>query len=165
MVVGVLSVRAVWWGIWETVVSNKGAYAELVRDFWNIAWGTANEMWRALVMCLMQVMILGAVAVACCVRASMIVSVLVFFTTFVGGQFVERIAKASSEAGTSLGRLLGTVMSAVIPDLQSLNFSQEVGGEKLISLAVMGWGGLYTCLYASAAIIVALMLFRNREVL
>lgn len=154
----------VWWGMYTSVTDYQGAYPELKQNFMAIAWRAANEMWRGMVMCLLQVLVLAGVAVACCVRAPMIISVVIFFMMFVAGHFVGRLARAARELG-GLGARAVLVLSSLIADLEGLNFSQEVGMGRLISPAVMGWGLLYTGVYATAAVLVGLVLFRNREVI
>jgi len=138
----------------------------MVRDFWEIAWKAANQMWRAMVFCLLQVLVLGAVAVACCVRAPMIISVVIFFMTFVVGHFVNVLSKAVGRMGTLVGTIAAALVTMLIPDLESLNFSQEVVGvDDMIGISVMGWGLAYTAVYTTAIVLLALLLFRNREVL
>ncbi|HUU42579.1 MAG TPA: hypothetical protein VMX57_02305, partial [Planctomycetota bacterium] len=59
----------------------------------------------------------------------------------------------------------GVALAQVVPDLEVLNFAEEVGVGRLISPAVIAWGALYAALYCAAAVLVALVLFRRREVL
>ena len=96
----------------------------MVRGFWELAWKAADQMWRGMVLCLLQVLALGAVAVACCVRAPMIISVVIFFMTFVVGHFVDVLAKAARGTGGLLGRIAAVLVTVLIPDLESLKFSQ-----------------------------------------
>jgi ABC-type Na+ efflux pump permease subunit len=164
-VLSVSYILVVWWGMYSSIVEYQGIYPELKRNFWAVAWGAADEMWRAMVFCLLQVVVLSAVAVACCVRAPMIISVVTFFVTFILGHFVEPLAKAAERSGTAIGGGVGIVLSALVPDLESLNFSQEIGTGRLIGAGLMGWGVLYATVYASALVLVAVLLFRNREVI
>jgi len=161
----VVYILVVWWGMWVSVTDYQGVYPELKRDFWVLAWHTADQMWRGMVLCLLQTVVLSSVALACCVRLPMIISVVVFFMTFVVGRFVEGLTSAAERSGTALARAAAIILAAVIPDLESLNFSQEVGMGSLISTSVMGWAVLYTVVYATAAVLFALLLFRNREVI
>ena len=64
-----------------------------------------------------------------------------------------------------IGSGAALVLSTLVPDLESLNFSQEIGAGRLIGAGLMGWGGLYAAVYASAIVLVAVLLFRNREVI
>jgi magnesium-transporting ATPase (P-type) len=161
----VVYVLVVWWGMYTSIVEYQGIYPELKRNFWTVAWGAADEMWRGMVFCLLQVLVLSAVAVACCVRAPMIISVVTFFTTFVLGHFVDPLAKAAQKSGTVIGAGAAWLLRGVIPDLESLNFSQEIGTGRLIGPAVMAWGVLYAAVYATAIVLLAFLLFRNREVI
>ena len=164
-VLTVCYILVVWWGMYSSIVEYQGIYPELKRNFWMLAWGAADEMWRAMVFCLLQVVVLSAVAVACCVRAPMIISVVTFFMTFVLGHFAGALAKAAEKGGTVIGSGAALVLSTLVPDLESLNFSQEIGAGRLIGAGLMGWGGLYAAVYASAIVLVAVLLFRNREVI
>ena len=165
-VLTVLYTLLLWWGMWTSIWDYRGIYPEMVRDFWHIAWLAADQMWRAMVLSLLQVLVLEAVAVACCVRAPMIISVVIFFTVFVVGHFAEVLARAARGAGTVLGTAAAWVVTAVIPDLEGLNYSQEVAGvDDLISASVLGWGVAYALVYCAAGVLVALLLFRNREVI
>ena len=162
----VLYTLLVWWGMWASIWDYRGVYPEMVRDFWELAWKAADQMWRAMVLCLLQVLVLQAVAVACCVRAPMIVSVVIFFMAFVVGHFVDVLSKAAEGMGTFIGTIVATLVTAVVPDLESLNFSQEVVGvDDIISGSVMGWGAAYTAVYSAALVLLAVLLFRNREVI
>jgi len=164
-VLTVVYVLVVWWGMYTSIVDYQGIYPELKRNFWAVAWRAADEMWRGMVFCLLQVVVLSAVAVAFCVRAPMIISVVSFFVAFVLGHFVEPLTKAAQKSGTVIGAGASVLLGGVIPDLESLNFSQEVGTGRLISPAVMAWGTLYAAVYAAAAVLLAFLLFRNREVI
>ncbi|HUW56400.1 MAG TPA: hypothetical protein VMZ92_07170, partial [Planctomycetota bacterium] len=155
-----------WWGMWTSIWDYRGIYPEMVRDFSKIAAKAADQMWRGMVLSLLQVLVLSAVAVACCVRAPMIISVVIFFTVFVVGHFVEVLSRAAREAGTVLGGAVAWVLTAVIPDLEGLNYSQEVlGADDLVHTGVLGWGLAYALMYCGAGVLVALLLFRNREVI
>ena len=165
-VLTVLYTLLVWWGMWTSIWDYRGVYPEMVRDFWEIAWKAANQMWRAMVMCLLQVLVLGAVAVACCVRAPMIISVVIFFMTFVVGHFVDVLSRAARGMGTVIGTIGAFLVTILIPDLESLNFSQEVVGvDDIISTSIMGWGLAYTAVYSAAIVLLAVLLFHDREVL
>ena len=157
-------ILVVWWGMYTSIIEYQGIYPELKRNFWALAWGTADEMWRGMVFCMLQVVVLSAVAVACCVRLPMIISTVVFFMTFVFGHFVGLVSKAAVEGGSAIAAGAALV-SALVPDLESLNFSQEIGMGRLIGPAVMGWGALYAAVYATAIVCLAVLLFRNREVI
>jgi hypothetical protein len=155
----------VWWGMWTSITDYQGVYPERKAMFWTLAWQASDEMWRGMVFCLLQVLVLSGVALACCVRAPMIVSVVIFFMAFVLGHFAGDIAGAAQRSGTLIGSLGAVVLAGVIPDLNSLNFSQEAGSGQVISLALVGWGLLYAAGYAAAMVLLALALFRNREVI
>jgi len=160
-----LYILVVWWGMWENVREYQSVYPELKEHFGTIALAAADEMWRGMVMCLLQVLVLGAVAVACCVRAPMIVSVVIFFAFFVAGHFVAAVEKAGAKAGTTLATAGAFLVKALVADQGALSFSQEAGTGRLITAGVMGWGFLYAAVYAAAVLLVAVLLFRNREVI
>jgi len=196
----------VWWGMWTSVVDYQNIYPELKAGYWKIAWETADELWRGMALCLLQVLVLAGVAVACCVRAPMIISVLVFFGTFVLGHMLHGLSKIVDATGSVVGggggalglsmvphpwgvslpagagpmghgigviagrgtgllRSVGVFVGHIIPDLEALNFAQEVGVGRLIRPAVIGWGALYAAIYCTAAVLIAMMLFRRREVI
>ena len=150
VVVTVIYTLIVWWGMWTSATDYAGVQPELMRDFRRLAWSTADEMWRGMLLCMLQVVLLTAIAVACCVRAPMIISVLVFFMAFVAGHLVGGV---------------GWPATWVVPDLEALNFSQEVGVGRVIGLRVLAWALVYTAIYSAVAMTAGLMLFRRREVI
>lgn len=161
----VVYILLVWWGMWVSITDYQGVYPELKRNFWVVAWQAADEMARGMLLSLSQVLVLSSVAVACCVRVSMIISVVIFFLVFVAGHFVAAISAAAARTSTVVGSTVAALVCAVIPDLEALNFSQEIGTQQTISASVMGWGFLYALVYGAAVVLVATLLFRNREVI
>jgi hypothetical protein len=155
----------VWLGVWSSYIEYRGVYPELLKNYWSEAWHIADEMWRGMVMCLFQVIVLASVAVACCVRAPMIVSVVVYFMTFVAGHFARPLEEAARSTGTVAGTVFAWIAAAVLPDLEGLNVAQEIGVGRLISPEVMALGLLYTVVYSAGMVLLAVVLFRNREVL
>jgi ABC-type transport system involved in multi-copper enzyme maturation permease subunit len=156
----VLYILVVWWGMWESISSFEGIYPELKANFWAVAFGAADELWRGMVMCLLQVIVLGAVAVACCVRAPMILSAVIFFSLFVAA--AERAGAGAASGAGAAGAFL---VKLLVVDIGSLSFSLEAAPGRLITGAMMGWGALYAVVYSAAVLLVAVLLFRNREVI
>lgn len=205
-VLTVVYILLVWWGTWTSVTDYENVVPHLKKQFWSIAMGTANEMWRGMFLCLLQVVVLSAVAVACCVRAPMVISVVIFFMMFVLGHLLHGLGEQGATDGEVVAAGAGMVAVGVaapcgparvaaeasplshgvglatkkpprmavsvaragawaIPDLEVLNFSQEVGVGRIISFSVMGWALLYTLIYSMVGVLTALLLFQNREVI
>jgi ABC-type transport system involved in multi-copper enzyme maturation permease subunit len=165
VVMTILYTLVMWWGMWSTFKMFQATDWELMQRFWSEALAVANQMWRAMLLCYLQVLVLAALGVAFCVRAPMVVSVMAFFLVFVLGHFVRPLSEMLRQGGNVVGVGGAWLLRRIIPDLEVLNVSQEVGRNVLISPGYMGLAALFMAIYATAFVMVGVLLFRNREVI
>jgi hypothetical protein len=137
---------------------------EYVPIFWSkFAWPAANELWRGFVMSFLHTMVLAAVAVAVCARLPMVLSVVVYFLVFVVGHLSNGVVHLVGQGGR-IARVMAAGLAVVIPNLETFNVAHEIGlGQKIGGLDMM-LCLLYAATYSAAVLVLAVMLFRRREV-
>jgi len=164
-VLTVLYTLLVWLGMWTTLKEFERVYPELMDQYWQEAAVVANQMWRGMLLCYLQVLVLASLGVAFCVRAPMVVSVMVFFMVFVLGHFVRPLSEMLRRGGSVAGTAGGWLVRHIIPDLDVLNVSQEVGRNVVIESRYITQAVVFMLVYAAAFVMIAVLLFRRREVI
>ncbi len=164
LVVGVSFILLTWLGIYVQLSESANVYPEYLKVFWGkFAWPAANELWRGFVLGFLHTVVLLSVAVAACVRLPMVVGVVVYFTVFVGGHLSEGLVGLVSRGG-GLAKWFGHVLAALLPNLETFNVAHEIGLGQKITMMDMAWCTGYTALYSGAVLLLAILLFRRREV-
>jgi ABC-type transport system involved in multi-copper enzyme maturation permease subunit len=163
-VMSVAFIALTWVGIYGQLVESSNVYPEYLKAFWSdFAWPTANELWRGFVMSFLHSVLLTAVAVAACTRLPMVLSVVVYFAVFVAGHLTNGLVHLAEHGGLAM-RVLAGVVAVVLPNLETFNVAHAIGLGQKIGTADMTWCLLYTVCYSGAAMVLAAVLFRRREV-
>ena len=58
---------------------------------------------------------------------------------------------------------MGIFISAVLPVLEAFNIQAAVAGGREVPFSYMGWALVYCCLYSLVAMLLALILFEDRD--
>jgi len=163
-VMTVLFVPLTWLGMYTHFFDYRNVSPEYLEAFWqDYAWQTADQLSRGFLLSLLHTVTMAAVAVVVCVRLPMVLGVVVYFGVFVAGHLVQGVVRLVQGAG----RVMVTVVEAValaVPNLETFNVAHEVGLGQYIAWSDISACVGYTVVYSAAAVIVAVVLFRRREV-
>ncbi len=110
----------------------------------------------------MEVIVLTAVSVAISTRLPMIPNLVICAAIYVLGHLMPALVAAASKR-FEIPYFVAQLLAAVLPMLDYFNPSTSVTTGKQVPLEYLGWAGLYCLLYTSVAMLLALLLFEDRD--
>ena len=115
-----------------------------------------------LVLALMETIVLVAISVAISTRLPMLPNLLICGTIYTLGHLGPLIVQ-SSAGQLEYVAFIGRLIAVVLPVLDHFNIQAAVAGGVDIPMAYLGWALLYCALYSAAAMLLALILFEDRD--
>ncbi len=115
-----------------------------------------------MLLCYLQVVVLSAISVAVATRLSTVVNISICMSVFILGNMTAWLRIQVTTGGAFLKGAVGT-LATLTPFLQIYNV-QALALGRHIPLDYIGWTLLYTLLYVIAALSLAVLLFRSREI-
>jgi len=161
LVMGVMVLISVWLKAYMEL-KPRGAGPEAMARLAQERWEAVKSVLPGLAMAAMQVTLMSAVAVALAVRLPMAVNAPAVLGLYVLGHLLPRL-RDMTEAATA-GNVFLTGLCWVLPSLQQYNvanaiaFAHPVPWDSYVLPAL-----LYTVFYGLAVLLVAMALFRERE--
>lgn len=110
----------------------------------------------------MEAVVLTSIAIAIATRLPMLPNLLICASIYVVGNLVPLLLSSTSgqlEFLTFIAQLIATVL----PVLDHFNIAPAIATGKQVSLSYLGWAGLYCVLYSSVAMLLALLMFEDRD--
>ncbi|MFM8379019.1 MAG: hypothetical protein ACKOB1_06790 [Planctomycetia bacterium] len=115
-----------------------------------------------LVLSLLETILLAAVSLAVSTRLGMIPNLIICFTVYALGHLVPLIVQ-SSVGKFAIVRFVGQLFATLLPVLEHFTIEAAVVGGVPVPWTYLGWAALYAALYSTVALLVALVLFQNRD--
>lgn len=115
-----------------------------------------------LMLLFMEVAVLAAVSVAISTRLPMVVNLTACLAIFVVGHLTPVLVEGSvlkNELVAFAARLIATIF----PSLESFNVSAAVATNRIVPPIYLGQAGIYCVCYCAAAILMAFILFEDRD--
>ncbi|MEN6452244.1 MAG: ABC transporter permease subunit [Thermoguttaceae bacterium] len=110
----------------------------------------------------MEAMVLAAISVAISTRLPMMANLVICAAIYVLGHLVPSLAE-SSVLQIEFVKFIAYLLAAVIPLLEYFNISTAISTGASVPLEYLAWTGLYCLLLCSVAMLVALLLFEDRD--
>jgi ABC-type transport system involved in multi-copper enzyme maturation permease subunit len=134
--------------------SNEANAAIAIRETFSILPGAA--------LCFLEITIMSAISVAISTRLPMVVNMSICLTVFVVGHLTHSLV------GANLGRLepvmfMARVIAIALPAVENFNIETAIVQGAIVPPVYLGWTMLYTVLYSTMAILVAFLLFEDRD--
>jgi len=144
--------------------------AKQVPGYWDsetmrLNWERLQEVVQVLpgiVLIFLEVAVLAAVSVAISTRLPMVVNLVTCFAIFVVGHLTPVLVQAGVlklEFVSFMARLIATVL----PSLEVFNISAAVATGTMVPPVYLGLSALYCAAYCAAAILLAFILFEDRD--
>jgi ABC-type transport system involved in multi-copper enzyme maturation permease subunit len=124
--------------------------------------GAANEIIPGLTLILMEAALMGAVSVAISTRLPMLPNMITCFAVFVIGHLTP-VLVAAGKFKLVFVQFFANLIATLLPALDNLNMSPAISTGKAIPIQYVGLNALYTAAYVTAAILVAFLLFEDRD--
>jgi hypothetical protein len=87
---------------------------------------------------------------------------IICFTVYALGHLVPLIVQ-SSVGKISIVRFVGQLFATILPVLEHFTIEAAVVGGVPVPWGYLGWAALYAALYSAVALLVALVLFQDRD--
>ena len=115
-----------------------------------------------LVLSLLETILLAAVSLAVSTRLGIVPNLIICFTVYVLGHLVPLIVQ-SSVGKFAIVRFVGQLFATLLPVLEHFTIEAAVVGGVPVPWSYLGWAALYAALYSTVALLVALVLFQDRD--
>ena len=115
-----------------------------------------------LVLAFFETVVLTAISVAISTRLTMLPNLIICGSIYVLGHLGPLIVQ-SSAGQLEFVAFIGKLIAVVLPVLDHFNVQAAVAGGVDIPLTYLGWALLYCLLYSTAAMLLALILFEDRD--
>jgi hypothetical protein len=136
---------------------------------------TSNEIptWQAchlemvsvvpgLLLAFMETLVLAALSVAISTRLPMFANFMICFTVYVLGHLIPLISQAT-EGRFEIVKFIGRFSAAVFPNLEAFDMQTAIAGGVKVPGEYLGWSLLYCVLFSVVAMLLALILFEDRD--
>lgn len=117
-----------------------------------------------LVLAFMETAILAAISVAISTRLPMLANFIICFTIYVVGHLTPLLVQSSVEGKTFEAVVfVAQLLSTVFPVLDHFSIEAAVAAGVTVPYTYLGWALLYTVIYGMIALLLALVLFEDRD--
>lgn len=115
-----------------------------------------------LALAFMETSVLAAISVAISTRLPMLPNLVICASIYAMGHLLPLIVSAGAQRFVIVG-FMGRLIATVLPVLDHFNIQAAVATGQTVPLAYLGVALLYCVLYCGAALLVALLLFEDRD--
>jgi ABC-type transport system involved in multi-copper enzyme maturation permease subunit len=115
-----------------------------------------------LALAFMETMVLTSISVAISTRLPMMANLIICLAIYVLGHLVPMLANSAVGKIAQVEFVAG-LLGAVLPVLEHFNIYTAIATGQSVPLAYLGLAGIYCLLYSGLALIVALLLFEDRD--
>tara|TARA_B110000495_G_scaffold202790_1_gene223966 strand:- start:221 stop:1981 length:1761 start_codon:yes stop_codon:yes gene_type:complete len=113
-------------------------------------------------LCFLEVLIFVAISVAISTRLGILANFLICFSIYVLGHLTPLLVQ-SSLAEFEPVVVFGNLIAIVFPVLNHFDIQAAINTNSSVPYSYMGWSIIYTFLYGSMAMLLALVLFEDRD--
>jgi ABC-type transport system involved in multi-copper enzyme maturation permease subunit len=129
---------------------------------WPIVYIEMMSTVPGLVLAFMETMILAALSVAISTRLPMFANFMICFTVYVLGHLIPLISQAS-EGQFEIVKFVGRFSAAVFPNLEAFDIQSALAGGLAVPQEYLGVSLVYCLLFSAVAMLLALILFEDRD--
>ncbi|MEO0529128.1 MAG: ABC transporter permease, partial [Planctomycetota bacterium] len=115
-----------------------------------------------LVLAFLETGVLAAISVAISTRLPMLPNLLICGSVYVLGHLTPLIVQ-SSVGQNEFVKFFGRTLSVILPMLDHLNIQAAIAGGQSVPFVYLAWAALYALVYIAVAMLLALLLFEDRD--
>jgi len=115
-----------------------------------------------LVLAFMETVVLASISVAISTRLPMLPNLVICGTIYALGHLVPTLVN-STVGQLEFVRFVANLLSIVLPMLEHFNIYSAIAAGKDVSWTYVAWAGFYCVVYSTASILLALLLFEDRD--
>ena len=174
---GALLCLCTWWRVpGDYMLNNRSVDPRDVAQLTNLRSAHLGGLYPSLLLSWMQIAVLAAISVAVSTRFSLVVNLPAVILLYVAGNLTRFLPDATASAST-FAKGLSTVLSSVLPflevfDLKRYAVYSTIGMDLADTTRTVSYGfiwanvalsAVYAAFYAAFALLLGLLVFRNRE--
>jgi ABC-type transport system involved in multi-copper enzyme maturation permease subunit len=110
----------------------------------------------------MEAVVMTAISVAISTRLPMLANLMICASIYVLGHLVPILAD-SAVGQIEFVRFVAHLLAAILPVLDHFNISAGISTGQQVPPTYLAWAGLYCAIYSAVAMLVALLLFEDRD--
>ena len=142
--------------IYDGVETSKGTIE------WEICFQEATRIIPALFLAFLEVLIFVAISVAISTRFGILANFLVCFSIYVLGHLTPLIVQ-SSAGEFEIVQTFGYLIAIVFPVLNHFDVQAAINTNRDVPMIYLGWSVIYCMLYGTITMLLALVLFEDRD--
>ena len=155
-------------GLWFVIfTAYKPVYdaVEMSRGMeqWIVCFNESVLVAPALFLSFLEVTIFVAISVAISTRFGILANFLICFSIYVLGHLTPLLVASSAAQAFEPVVLFGQVISIVFPVLDHFDVQAAINTNQAVPLVYLGWSIIYTLIYGAMAMLLALVLFEDRD--
>ena len=124
--------------------------------------GEMLQVAPGLLLAFMEAVVLTAISVAISTRLPMLANLIICASIYVLGHLVPILAN-SAVGQIEFVRFVANLLAAILPVFDHFNISAGISTGQNVPGEYLAWAGLYCLVYSSVAMLVALLLFEDRD--
>jgi ABC-type transport system involved in multi-copper enzyme maturation permease subunit len=129
---------------------------------WQLCYSEMIRIVPGLALALMETVVLTALSVAISTRLPMLANFMISTSIYVLGHLTPLIMQTSADR-FEIVKFFGQLIATVIPVLDHFNVQAAVAGGAEVPYNYLGWSLLYCFLYGTIAMLLALVMFEDRD--
>jgi hypothetical protein len=141
--------------IYDGIEASKGTLP------WQDGYAEMVKFVPALVLGYMETMVFVFISVMISTRLAVVSNLMICFSIYMLGHITPMLLEKENtfESVTVVGQAITTV----IPVLEHFDVSAAIVGDATVPAAYLGWALVYSSLYCTVAMLIALILFEDRD--
>ena len=148
------------------LVSYKPVYdareSSKLAPIWEESYVEVMRTVPGLVLAFMETVVLTSVSVAISTRLPLLANFAICFAVYTLGHLTPLLVQSAVGMLPPVA-FMGIFISAVLPVLEAFNIQAAVAGGREVPYVYMAWALVYCCLYSLVAMLLALILFEDRD--
>jgi ABC-type transport system involved in multi-copper enzyme maturation permease subunit len=129
---------------------------------WQACYLQASSVVPGLALGFMETLILAALSVAISTRLPMFANFVICFTVYVLGHLTPLIVQVTDER-FEIVKFVGQLIATVVPNLEAFDLQTAMAGGLAVPNSYLLWALLYCLLFSVIAMLLALVLFEDRD--
>ncbi|MBX3419198.1 MAG: hypothetical protein KF851_16450 [Pirellulaceae bacterium] len=158
----ILGIWFFFWVSYKPVYDAREMSTEMVE--WTTCFRDATHVLPAIFLGFLEVVIFVAISVAISTRLGVTANLMICFFIYVLGHLTPLIVMSEQVAGSlDTVRFFGQFISIIFPVLNHFDVQTAINTNSSVPWIYLGWSVVYTLLYGSAAVLLALVMFEDRD--
>jgi len=149
------------WVAYKPVYDYKEAAKGLCE--WTVCYKEAIHIIPGIVLCFMEVVIFVAISVADSTRMGAMSNFLIFASIYVSGHLTPNLVQSTERAQIDTIVVFANLIAVIFPVADYFDVQTAINNSSDVPMVYMGWSLIYTALYGTMAMLLALVLFEDRD--